>query len=128
MIESESTDSSPKHDLEQGEEIMATNMVYVGFYAKGMINTDHQWKQKWKYIHLLKIYGQNKIWCEILAIIFVFLSLLRPKTAIPVGIVPDHLESSIFFWYLIWPILMVRCGQLIPINFLNTPTAQESQR
>ena len=42
MIESESTDSSPKHDLEQGEEIMATNMVHVGFYAKRMINTDHQ--------------------------------------------------------------------------------------
>ena len=38
MIESESTDSSPKHDLEQGEEIVATNMVHVGFYAKPMIN------------------------------------------------------------------------------------------
>ena len=44
MIESESADSSPKHHLEQGEEIMATDtdMVHVGFYAKRMINTDHQ--------------------------------------------------------------------------------------
>ena len=42
MIESESTDSNQKHHLEQDEEIMATNMVHMGFYAKRMINTDHQ--------------------------------------------------------------------------------------
>ena len=63
-------------------------------------------KTELKNIHRIKSYGQNKIGCQILAISFVFLPLLKPKRAIPVGIVPDNLESWNIFGYLIWPILL----------------------
>ena len=41
---------------------------------------------------------------------------VRATFGVPVGIVPDHLESWNFFWYLLWPILMGKCSQLIQIQ------------
>ena len=49
----------------------------------------------------------------------IFFSLIKgsePPLGLPVGIVPDHLESWNFFWYLLWPILMGKCSQLIQIQ------------
>ena len=49
----------------------------------------------------------------------IFFSLIKgsePPLGLPVAIVPDHLESWNFFWYLLWPILMGKCRELIQIQ------------
>ena len=46
-----------------------------------------------------------------------------PLLGLPVGIVQDNLESGTFFWYVLWPILIGKCRELIQIQkfvFLNT--------
>ena len=106
---------------------MALNMVHVVFYASSRINVHQQWKRNWKICIGSNVMAKKKIGCQILAISFVFLALLRPKMAIPVAIVPDHLESWNFFWCLIWPILMGKCCELNQIQkfvFLNPPNLQ----
>ena len=48
-----------------------------------------------------------------------FFSLIKgpePLLGLPVGMVPDNLESWNFSWYLLWPILMGKCKELIQIQ------------
>ena len=71
-----------------GHEYVAYKFLFKELYKSGS-----PVKTELKNMHRIKSYGQIKIECEILAISFVFLALLRPKMVIPVAIVPDHLES-----------------------------------
>ena len=40
----------------------------------------------------------------------------EPLLGVPVAIVPDPLDSWNLFWYLLWPIIVGNCSQLIQIQ------------